>query len=374
MDFLIGIGIFSSAVVGNALLRARTRKNDVHERGQDNFIGSLARTDGSVKLQLRSRFRGANHSARIVCCRCADDYEQCIDALIGPSDRVLIMHAISDSKDRAIQKIKSATQTALFFTGRNVWDISSMQSMGVINVIVIDYSDYFGNFLLCDSLTLIRVLCSVFESDLRTIIVKSKGLTRHAHAYTTIGRHLSLLKKRDGCCNNKLGKYQNPVVICAVGVGEYRSAIESTVRKGDKVLEIGCARGTTVALISRYIGDDGLCIGVDIGKVCVERARKDNATLLQTHRNVRFEVADAWDIPGLLALNTEFNVIFVDVGGISGVDGESEGLALMRLLMCAYNSTNPNSQLRSIIVKSQCLRDHASRFCTAFDLLAQLKN
>ena len=50
----------------------------------------------------------------------------------------------------------------------------------------------------------------------------------------------------------------------------------------------------------------------------------------------RYTIADAWDTAALLAISPYFNAIYVDVGGISGTNGELEGLALVRQLICAF--------------------------------------
>jgi hypothetical protein len=59
-----------------------------------------------------------------------------------------------------------------------------------------------------------------------------------------------------------------------------------------------------------------------MGKVCVDFARNDNRELCDAHENVTFELGNGWDVTRLLQIGQHFNVIFVDVGGISGVDGE----------------------------------------------------
>merc|ERR1711957_67290 len=97
------------------------------------------------------------------------------------------------------------------------------------------------------------------------------------------------------------------------------------------VLEIGCHFGKTTDLLAKQTAnadgdeyvDSSSVLGIDIGKKCIERARK-----LYTHnincdrnKNLRFDVMDAWDTGSLLRECPQLNVIFVDVGGISGYDG-----------------------------------------------------
>jgi hypothetical protein len=101
-------------------------------------------------------------------------------------------------------------------------------------------------------------------------------------------------------------------------------------------------------------------------------------------------VADAWDVAGLLKLAGGFDVIYIDVGGISGTEGVLEGLALVRLLAGAFGGCQADGaedngstacacgvdegggcgsggegggqrpRVRCIVVKSRCLRLHSS--------------
>ena len=73
---------------------------------------------------------------------------------------------------------------------------------------------------------------------------------------------------------------------------------------------------------------------------------------------------DAWDTGSLLRECPELNVIFVDVGGISGYDGEFEALTLVKQLVCVFGK-----RLRHIVIKSRCLRDHSSLFTHSDDVL-----
>ena len=169
-------------------------------------------------------------------------------------------------------------------------------------------------------------------------------------------------------------------VICAVGVSDYRSTIPFVARKGDHILEIGCHFGKTTDLLAKQVCGNGRedgdgndttssssVLGIDIGKKCIDRARKlycSSSNQNNKNTNLRFEVMDAWDTGSLLRECPDLNVIFVDVGGISGYDGEFEALTLVKQLVCAYGKT-----LRHIVIKSRCLRDHSSLFTHSDNVL-----
>jgi len=68
-------------------------------------------------------------------------------------------------------------------------------------------------------------------------------------------------------------------------------------------------------------------------------------------------VADAWSASQLLALDVAFDVIFLDIGGISSFDGTLESLALVRQLQAIFKPS-----LRVIVCKSKCLQDISNRY------------
>mmetsp|Transcript_33404 Transcript_33404/g.69558 ORF Transcript_33404/g.69558 Transcript_33404/m.69558 type:complete len:161 (-) Transcript_33404:145-627(-) len=146
--------------------------------------------------------------------------------------------------------------------------------------------------------------------------------------------------------------------------------IPLTVRKGDAVLEVGCHLGTTTillkeaAIVSSENGTKaGYAIGVDVGPKIIEGAKK-------RYPGVPFAVGDAWKIAELLRLQKSvledhkedvgdltrkigFDVVFVDVGGLSGNDGLLEALTLLTSLI---NGLEP----RCLVIKSQCIRKLSS--------------
>ena len=136
-----------------------------------------------------------------------------------------------------------------------------------------------------------------------------------------------------------------PVVVAAVGVDQYRSVIPTAVRPGDATLELGCHFGTSTALLAAASG--GACLGVDVGASIVAAAREQ-------HPHVDFRVGDAWATAGLAALAPPagWDAVFVDVGGLSSVDGTLEALGLVRALGAALDP-------RIVVIKSKCLRNLA---------------
>ena len=136
--------------------------------------------------------------------------------------------------------------------------------------------------------------------------------------------------------------------------------IAVAVRAGSRVLEIGTAVGTTAFLLADAVGEAGKVVGIDIGKLCIKRARQQQRKLGGLSARVQFEVADAWDMSALLQLDATFDAIYIDIGGLSGADGEFEALALVRMLSCTFRKS-----LRFIVIKSRCLRHHAAEFTHA---------
>lgn len=328
-----------------------------------------------LRLQDRSRFRPGQCKTKVICCRSLGEYDQCIDSVVVSGDNVLAIHTQNDKADASIARMRTNVTggSVSLFAGKDMWDIQSFMQVSdasegkaPITVVCVNGTECFGNDLLHDSLALIRVLRGCFEPHLKAIIIKSKTLCQHSYNYmTSVGLQRRLEAEQLSV--------QGAMVVCTVGVGEYRSVIPNVVRRGDSVLEIGCANGTTVKAIVPYIGDasdGGRCIGIDMGRLCVETSRSYHKEMLATHSHVTFERGNGWDIAFLMQLASHFNTIFVDVGGISGVDGEMEGVAFVRQLMNAFNDkTDPVKMLRYIVVKSRCLRDHANTYKTANEVL-----
>ena len=91
-----------------------------------------------------------------------------------------------------------------------------------------------------------------------------------------------------------------------------------------------------------------------MGPSIIEKAKRQ-------HPGVDFKVGDAWAVSGLAALGP-WDVIFVDVGGLSGADGTLDALALARSLGAALEP-------RAVVLKSKCLRKLAKTLAPASRLV-----
>lgn len=241
------------------------------------------------------------------------------------------------------------------------------------DVIVADVSSIVGNDLNLQSISLVKEFLELndnipdHDTSCRVVIVKSGSLSgwarRLVHAQRLFGDNISpsirsrlSQEKQDGDDKGS-NRFVPPIVVGTVGVEEYRRTIPYTVKKGNAVVEVGCHLGTsTVDLhsaafdVSRGIGG---CLGVDIGSKIIEGARK-------RHPTVPFEVANAWHtgqlarlgrlLPGSAARDCSgFDVVYVDVGGLSGSDGLLDSLSLINALGYALE---PNA----IVIKALCVR------------------
>ena len=210
-----------------------------------------------------------------------------------------------------------------------------------------------------------QILDPSFDKRLRVIIVKSRNLSslarRLVHSQrlfdTTVELPLNLNRTHD------------PYIIASVGVEEYRRTIPHVVRPGDSCIEVGCHFGrTTLALYNSAVQDPltgksykGFCIGVDIGAKIIDHAKKELP-------HIPFAVADAWRVMDLIKLRKQFientasiqdsvwgyDIVYADLGGLSGPDGLLESLALIDALA---HGLEP----RVIVIKSLCLNRLASR-------------
>ena len=133
------------------------------------------------------------------------------------------------------------------------------------------------------------------------------------------------------------------------------------------MLEVGCHFGTTTALLYEAVnpnpktGDKsyGFCAGVDIGEKIIANAKKKFDGPI-------FEVANAWNTLDLLKVKTRhgsalndftsmgYDVVYADIGGLSGAHGVLESLVLL-------DSISKALEPRCIVIKSQCMKRLASQ-------------
>jgi hypothetical protein len=230
-------------------------------------------------------------------------------------------------------------------------------------------------------------------SSLRLAIIKSSSLTdlskRLVHSERLFSKHAQLPSRpqHEGESEppNAISTVPHTTqYVASIGVEKYRRTIPFTVHKGDVVLEIGCHFGTSTALLHgaalrapsqsdetpNVNIEKGGCLGVDIGRKIINAARKN-------YDHIPFEVADAWKTADLQQLRAHhfpsstatlscssdatpkernpfgYDVVYVDVGGLSGSDGLLDTIGLISALS---NSLQPFS----IVVKSACLSRLAS--------------
>lgn len=146
-----------------------------------------------------------------------------------------------------------------------------------------------------------------------------------------------------------------------MGVAEYRQIIDIVVQPGDAILEVGCHMGTSTSLLSERaeVSTEGSFIGIDIESSIIQEATKRYADLF-------FEVGDAWDASNLLRIQKGytkshydknsrcgFDVVYIDLGGLSGKDGI---LGLHMLLSSLEHALEP----RCLVIKSKCMRQLSS--------------
>eukprot|EP00121_Abeoforma_whisleri_P015536 Awhi_evm2s14309 len=298
-----------------------------------------------------------------------------------------------------------------YYSGQSLWDINHLytfkENENSIDIVIIDTSGLLGNDLLFDGLAFCRLVMNVLQP--RYIIVRSKELHKKANTFVNydffIQRKKKLAFKRQqkqqildkneyslevsATNNDAIRIHKNEVtVVCVPGVSLYRATIPHLVYSGsDVVFEIGCAQGQSTVLIAEHINNlsavntencniannkQGFCIGFDVSKSIVERARRVHLTTMERlnskDRRIAFELGNAWNTRELCSFFPTPTTIFVDVGGISGVDGELEAISLVRQLTNAFQCSDRSMGLRSIVVKSQCLSIFASVFITADDL------
>ena len=223
-------------------------------------------------------------------------------------------------------------------------------------VLVLDTGTMIGNDLHLTALTIANEFVAHQETHPRVVLVKSKNLSTLARRIVHSQRLL------DGTIKlpSDLNRSHDPFIISSVGVQEYRRTIPFIVRPGDEVLEVGCHFGRTTSILhnAASVSGRGFCIGVDIGPKIIENARTQNS-------HITFEVCDAWKALELIKIKQRlcptgqdsslgYDVVYADIGGLSGANGLLESLALLELLS---KSLEP----RTIVIKSLCMNRLASQ-------------
>ena len=251
-------------------------------------------------------------------------------------------------------------RNALFF--QNNHNTSKPQ----YNAMVVDMSTVAGNDLDLTCISLVKEFISLNydissnQQLCRVVIVKSGSLQNlarrlfHAQRVVSGAQSLSTNRMRSG----------HSSIIGAVGVKQYRETIPYVVREGDVCMEVGCHLGTTTAIIDKAAkqgkkSSSGGCLGVDLGSSIIASAKKK-------YSHLPFEVGDGFKVGQLARMRTRhfhtdmtnrptstYDVVYVDIGGLSGSEGLLESLSLLASIS---NSLEP----RFIVIKSLCIRRLAS--------------
>lgn len=229
------------------------------------------------------------------------------------------------------------------------------------DVLVLDVNAIVGNDLEWTSLSLIQQFQQQVQQQGELIVlVKSVGLHQFA-SRLVYGKHYRKDYKA----------IPPPHILATVGVQEYRSTIDHVVRSDDAVLEVGCHFGTTTALLYNKTFNT---IGVDVGSKIIAQAQKK-------YPDIYFAVGDAWKTAALLRIQQEFysyskkeegnntigfDVVYVDVGGLSGSDGLLEAILLVSSIRHALEP-------RCIVIKSLCMQRLSTKLVSFWHVQKKIK-
>jgi hypothetical protein len=215
------------------------------------------------------------------------------------------------------------------------------------DIIIMSVAHLVGHDLYMTMLSLANEILNTVSQQPRAMIIKSKTL------YSLSRRLVHSQRLFDGTTVlPPMQRSHEPSIIASVKVEEYRKTIPFVVRETDVILEVGSHFGRTTNLLNnagRY------CIGVDIGPKIINNAKKQ-------YPGIHFAVGDAWRTLSLLKLRNSlagdeelgYDLVYADIGGLSGSDGHLESLSLLDSLGHALEP-------RCIVIKSLCMRQLASR-------------
>jgi len=231
------------------------------------------------------------------------------------------------------------------------------------DVLVMDVATMTGNDLLLKTISIIQTFLDHHKQigyEPRCIIVKSGAMTNLSRRLY----HAQRVMDGTSSISEEIVRSHEPLLFASVGVNEYRQMIPYSVRKGDEVVEVGCHVGTSTTKIhdAAYSEEGGYCIGIDNGSKIIALAKKSHG------ERIPFFVGDAWrtgeinrckdaNVVKNLGLNSSgsngYDVVFVDIGGLSGPDGLLESISLLQSIGMALEP-------RAIVIKSLCMRRLAS--------------
>ena len=320
----------------------------------------------------------ASSSTPIICCKSSSEVQNAVTVFCKPGNTVLELGAElgdvsahlcltigSEGKAVLVDK-KRSEQKSGRVTSRDVEAFTDMADrvelvdlddlsdwkdkipLQSYDVIIMSVSHIMGHDLYMTMLSLAGEIINSLPNEPRAMIIKSRAL------YSLSRRLVHSQRLFDGTTvlPPDIKRSSQPYLIAGVKVEEYRRTIPFVVRDTDAILEVGSHFGRSTFLLDeagRY------CIGVDIGPKIIENARKQ-------YPDISFEVGDAWRTLALLKLRKSFmsedelgyDVVYADIGGLSGSDGQLESLSLLASLGYALEP-------RCIVIKSLCMRQLAGR-------------
>ena len=314
------------------------RKDNTDEQLKSSSVlvaGSTLASTQADEPRRRSRFRRHQiDEAAVVGCASRSEFVSCIDHYLNENDTVIMIRGTTDGtpnkedggdgadESRAVQVV--GANRVRIFEG-DVWDIHALLALstqlpgGVVTAVCMVPGNIFGNDILCDTLALIRMLRAVLAPHIKTVLIQSRAIALHSRCFhdSRVVLAMSPPRRREV----EVTSHTHCQVLATIGVKDYRgTTIPFVVKPGSSVLEIGCCVGTTTFLLAEAAGNEGSVVGIDCGKLCIQRARRQQERR-QHHGHVRFEVADGWDMSTLIQLansmHAPFDAIYIDVGGLS---------------------------------------------------------
>lgn len=223
------------------------------------------------------------------------------------------------------------------------------------SVVILSVGHILGHDLYMTMLSLASEVLNSLDQEQppKAVIIKSKALFSLSRRLV----HAQRLFDGTTVLPDDIARSPEPYLVAGVKVEEYRRTIPFCVKDNvDAILEVGCHFGRTTTMLH----DKGkFCIGVDIGPKIIANAKKQ-------YPHIPFAVGDAWRTLDLLKLRSTldvgeddskelgYDVVYADIGGLSGSDGHLDSLSLLDSL---GNALEP----RVIIIKSLCMRQLASR-------------
>lgn len=317
---------------------------------------------------------------KLVCCTSTNEVQRAIDVYCNKTDTVLelgadlgevskhICRRITDGKIVFVDKKRSESKTGRckfrdtensefsadrvsFVYLENLGEFKQKISQGDLvrtkyDVVIMSIGHIIGHDLYMTNLSFSNEIIELMKP--RAIIIKSKTL------YSLSRRLVHSQRLFDGTTKlpADMKRSSEPYIVAGVKVDEYRKTIPFVVKQTDVILEVGCHFGKTTQLLDK---SGKYCIGVDIGSKIIKNAK-------QRYPDIKFAVGDAWKTLELIKLRKTlkdddelgYDLVYADIGGLSGSDGYLESLSLL-------DSIGHALEPRCIVIKSLCMRALASK-------------